>query len=199
MSPAAWSSQNRGEIRRKKLLKATPPLWFGPLLLSVQTRAGPLRPYMEEWMTSPASGAQLSPFFFFIVRWWHVWNVMANSLRSRAPPSLPLWPWVSAAAAAAAAAWLLLHFKKKKKPVRYGSTCPASQPVGKLSGVEFRGSTFWAEVWDLFSDSNLKDTCCAALGPGRVLGLSLTHMQEKPQQTPTHRLPQRLVKHQQDV
>lgn len=35
------------------------PLWFGPLLLSVQTRAGPLRPYMEEWMTSPASGAVL--------------------------------------------------------------------------------------------------------------------------------------------
>lgn len=31
------------------------------------------------------------------------------------------------------------------------------------------------------------------------MGLSLTHMQEKLQQTLSHRLPQRLVKHQQDV
>lgn len=93
--PAAQSSllpREKGSQKKKKktLLKA----WFEPLLLSVQTRAGPLCPYMEGWMTSPASGALLfsTTSTFFIVHWWHVWNVMANSPRSRAPPALPLRP-----------------------------------------------------------------------------------------------------------
>lgn len=92
--PAAQSSLlPRG--RTKQGEKAS-PRWFEPLLLSVQTRAGPLWPYMEGWMTSPASGAVLfsTTSTFFIVHWWHVWNVMANSPRSLGPSFLPsLTPW----------------------------------------------------------------------------------------------------------
>lgn len=140
----AWSSllprgrPEQGEIRREKLLKASPPLlppvvWTPPPQCPNKGRASSAIYGGVDDITSQRSGAvlaQLSPFF--IVRSWHVRNVMANSLRSRAPPSFPLWPWVSAAAAAAAA-WLLLSFEKNPT-VRYGSTCPASQLVGKLSG-----------------------------------------------------------------
>ena len=154
MSPAAWSSllprgrPEQGEIRREKLLKASPStvVWTPPPQCPNKGRASSAIYGGVGDITRQRSGAvlaQLSPFF--IVRWWHVRNVMANSLWSRAPPSFPLWPWVSAAAAAAAgaaaaaAAWLLLSLKKKqKKTVRYGSTCPASQLVGKLSGGVWR-------------------------------------------------------------
>lgn len=70
-------------------------------------------------MTSPAGGAALKPNFF-IVPWGHVWNVMANSPRSRGPSFPP------SRGRQTAAVWLLLN---SKSTLRHGS----SQPVGKFS------------------------------------------------------------------
>lgn len=50
-------------------------------------------PFIDAWMTSWAGGAALKSNFF-IVHWWHVWNVMANSqwsLGPSFPPSLTTW------------------------------------------------------------------------------------------------------------
>lgn len=87
----------QGERRGRACWKP-PPRQFQPLLLSVQTRAGPLWPYIciKGWVTSPASGSVLfsTTSTFFIVHWWHVRNVMANSPRSLGPSFLPsLTPW----------------------------------------------------------------------------------------------------------
>lgn len=67
--PAAQSallSKGRTKREKEEEEKLSEPLLF----LGVQTRAGPLWPYMEGWMTSPASGAVLfrTTSTFFIVQ-----------------------------------------------------------------------------------------------------------------------------------
>ena len=82
---------HRGEEREKeekeeRFSVRSLPLCLEPLLLCVQTRAAPLYAlYGRDDITRYCSSVGFTQHSHFIVHWWHVWNVMANSLWSGGP------------------------------------------------------------------------------------------------------------------
>lgn len=131
--PAAQSRENKtGRKRRRTVWKPPPP----PQCPNKGRASLAIYGGVDDITRQSGAVPFSTTFTFFIVHWWHVWNVTANSPRSWAPPSLPLWP-----------PWETQQQLSLENTLSHGSTCPASQLVGKFEfDSNFAGSVYLSEA-----------------------------------------------------